>query len=423
MKTQRILGAAVLPAMLAVSVVPTTATAQGSRIRIPEDTVVRVRMDDSLNGRSAREGERVMASVDRDDRSGFPIGTRFEGVVTEARRAADRRPGLIDMEFRRAMLPDREWIPVNGRLSRLAGDEVRRGDFGRLEARRGSGGNQFNAKWIGYGAAGGAVLGVLLGGDGKDWLKGALLGALGGAAYGYINRDRDRGRDYGDFGDVNVGRGTEFGVRLDRSVSFADRNNYRYAGDVGRYRERYDDRYDGRSRDRYDERYDDRSRDRYDDRYDDRYGSRSRDRYDSRATNDGYKADVTEQYRERQERLERRWDDPSDVAGRKSDDIPGRGVGHEHKADNIPGRGVGYERKADNIPGRGVGYERKADISRGSVFGNSRSVPSGRAPWLPGRRKTAEELKQERLEQIGRNQIPAGYRDARRAAERDIAQK
>ncbi|MBM3459070.1 MAG: hypothetical protein FJX77_11135 [Armatimonadetes bacterium] len=258
---QRAMGRALLPAILTVSMLPVAAGAQGDRVRIPEDTVVRVRLDDAVNGRSAREGQRVMASLDRDDRSGFPLGTRFEGTITELRRAGNGRPGTMDMEFRRAMLPDRDWINLDGRLARLSGDEIRRVDGGRLEARRG--GSRIDTRWIGYGAAGGAVLGVLLGGGSGDLLKGALLGALGGAAYGYINRDRDR--DYRDYQDVSLNRGTDFGIRLDRPVSFQDRSDFRYTGDFGR----------------------NRGRDRYEDRYDDRYDDRGRDRSRSRGDFDG----------------------------------------------------------------------------------------------------------------------------------------
>ena len=79
---------------------------------------------------------------------------------------------------------------------------------------------KFDWKWVGYGAGGGAVLGTIFGGN---LLRGALLGGLGGAVYSYLNRDKNR-----EFKDVELSRGTEFGIRLDNRVAFADRTDYEY---------------------------------------------------------------------------------------------------------------------------------------------------------------------------------------------------
>src|SRR5690606_35021591 len=112
------------------------------------------------------------------DRSGFPRGTRFEGVVTEVARAGKNEPGVLDVEFRRAILPDGRAMAISGELAGLGDDDVRRRSDGRLESRHSSRKEKFDAKWVGYGAAGGAVLSTIFGGG---FLKGALLGGLGGA--------------------------------------------------------------------------------------------------------------------------------------------------------------------------------------------------------------------------------------------------
>ena len=197
------------------------AAAQRERVVVPAGTIVRVKLDERVTSRDAREGERVSASVSQEDRSGFPERTEFEGVITQVQRASDDRPGVVDMDFRRAVLPDGRAVAIDGALASLADGDVRRTSDGRLETRRGGRGNKIDLKWVGYGAAGGAVLGEILGGG---FLKGALLGGLGGAIYGYVNRDKDRGQ----LRDVVLERGTEFGIRLDQRIAFDDRNDFRY---------------------------------------------------------------------------------------------------------------------------------------------------------------------------------------------------
>lgn len=206
------------------------AAAQSERIYIPSNTVIHAELDQSLSSRTARVGQRVAARIDPADRSGFPEGTRFEGTITQVQRSNDNRPGIIDMEFQRAWLPDGQRVSIDGTLASLADDDVQRTSDGRIVARSKSG-DSFDWKWVGYGAGAGAILGGILG---DDWLKGALLGGLGGAIYAYINRDRER-----DFRDVSLERGADFGIRLDNRVAFVDRNNYRYVA-----RNTVNDRFD-----------------------------------------------------------------------------------------------------------------------------------------------------------------------------------
>lgn len=196
-------------------------------VTIPADTVVQVRLNDRLSSRNAQVGDRFTAVVDDDDWSGFPEGTRFAGVVSEVQKSSDSRPGILDMQFRQALLPDGRKVPINGHLASLSEEDVRRDADGRILSRRGGGGSRFDPKWVGYGAAGGAVLGTIFG---SSFLRGALLGGVGGAIYGYLNRDRGRG----EFRDVSLDEGTNFGVRLADRVAFQDANNFRYANRPGR---------------------------------------------------------------------------------------------------------------------------------------------------------------------------------------------
>ena len=207
------------------------AAAQRGSVDIPEDTVVRVKLSDRLSSRDARVGDRVAARVANTDRSGFPDGTRLEGEVTEVQRSTDKKPGVVDMDFRRALLPDGRTVSIDGRLASLSEEDLRRGADGRTMARRNNSGSKFEPKWVGYGAGAGAVLATVFGGS---FLKGALLGGLGGAVYGYLNKDKSRR----DFRDVSLDEGTEFGVRLRDRVAFDDRDNYRYTFRPGETDER-----------------------------------------------------------------------------------------------------------------------------------------------------------------------------------------
>jgi len=240
MKSQKI-GRRVVPVLVALvgltaaqgaSAQRNTPPARESRaaresVVIPADTVIKVKLNDRLTSRNARVGDRFTAVVDDGDRSGFPDGTRFEGVVSEAQKSGDNRPGVIDMDFRQAVLPDGRKLPINGRLASLSEEDVRRSADGRIMSRRGGSNSKFDPKWVGYGAAGGAVLGTIFG---SNFLKGALLGGVGGAIYGYLNRDKDKG----GFRDVTLDDGTSFGVRLSERVAFQDGANYRYSYRPGR---------------------------------------------------------------------------------------------------------------------------------------------------------------------------------------------
>lgn len=243
--------------------------------QIATDTVVQLQLANALSSRNAHQGDLFTARLSDKDHSGFPSKTRFEGSVIEAKPASKDRPGVLGIKVHRAFLPDGTVVAVNGTLAGLDEDSIQRRSNGRLEA-RGKSKGKLDMKWIGYGAAGGAVLGTVLG-DGNDLFKGALLGALGGAAYSYLNKDKDHKRT--GYSDVQLARDTDFGIRVHHAVAFRDKDTYRYAAYDERNERVYRDS-DTRNRndrdDRRTDRYDDRDRD--DDRDYDRSTERSSDR-------------------------------------------------------------------------------------------------------------------------------------------------
>lgn len=224
---------------------PAAAHPQATRY-VPVDTVVRARLEDRLSTRSATRGQHFTATVDDNDRSGFPEGTRLEGVVTEVEHPTKEHPGALNVQFRRAILPGGRAVAITGELASLDEKDVKETKDGRLvSTHRGNG--KMQTKWLGYGAAGGAVLSTIFGGG---FLKGALLGALGGGAYAYVNKDKGHER----YREVDLDPDTRFGVRITHQVAFANVPSYQYPSVD---RDRDSDRDRDRDRDR-----DDRDRDR-----------------------------------------------------------------------------------------------------------------------------------------------------------------
>jgi hypothetical protein len=224
MKTRTVTGAT-LAAVLAVgSAFPLRVAAAPSNgeVVIPENTVVRLKLEDRVGSRDSRVGDRFAATLSPSDRSGFPNGTRFQGEVTEVERKREDEPGVLNIRMRTAYLPDGSRVPLSGRLTSLSSRDLRRTSDGRLEARSKGGSGKPDWKWAGYGAAGGAVLSAILGGG---VLKGALLGGVGGGIYSYLNRDKNKSQ----IRDVDLPAGTEFGMRLDDRVAFDDQDRYRYS--------------------------------------------------------------------------------------------------------------------------------------------------------------------------------------------------
>src|SRR5207244_2782916 len=126
------------------------AAAQRQKVGIPVDTVVRVKLDERVSSRTAQVADRISATVVDEDRSGFPEGTRLKGTVTEVQKSTEDRPGVVDMRFRSATLPDGTNVQIDGRLASLAQEDTRRTREGRTLSRS-HGGGKFDPKWVGYG--------------------------------------------------------------------------------------------------------------------------------------------------------------------------------------------------------------------------------------------------------------------------------
>jgi hypothetical protein len=195
-------------------------TAGVRTISIPEGAVVPVTLDRPLSSATARVGETFTATVvsQRLGDSEFPVGSKIEGIVVEARPKTNDNPGVLDLDFRNVILPDRNAtrIPLRGMLIALDNDSVitTQGRVMAKGARGQSTGDR--AKIIGIGAAAGFVLGKVLD---KNSTIAAVLGAAGGYLY---SRTRDGNR----MAEAVVPAGARIGVRLTDPVSYNDVTGY-----------------------------------------------------------------------------------------------------------------------------------------------------------------------------------------------------
>jgi len=188
--------------------------AERGQMRVPSGAVIPVTLDRALSSSSARVGDIVTATpISRiAGDSEFPSGTRLGGVVSQADPASGTTPGVLDIDFQSALLPDGTDVPLRGTISSLdEGSVVTRG--GHIIAREGRKVNSLTAVGIGGGI--GFVLGRLLR---TRTLVPTIIGATGGYLYA---RDHSR---WGE--DARIAAGTTLGVRLEGDISFPDTSDY-----------------------------------------------------------------------------------------------------------------------------------------------------------------------------------------------------
>jgi hypothetical protein len=199
-----------------------TASAQAKKKKVvyysvKAGTVFRVRIDESLNSKTARAGD-TFKTTTRDPiySSGgvvlIPAGSTIYGRVASATPAAkDGKPGNIDVRFTSLKLPNGRKATISGMLTDLDSKGTSSDNEGGASAKKTS---HRNAKFIGGGAAGGLIIGGIAGGG-----KGAAIGAGVGAVGGFIGKKMLKGPE------AEVKSGTEFGVYLNRAISLP-----RYSG-------------------------------------------------------------------------------------------------------------------------------------------------------------------------------------------------
>ena len=191
------------------------------QISIPSGVVIPVTLDQALDSATTRVGTRFTASIKsvRLGDSEFPAGTKIEGLITEAQPSAKNQPGVLDMAWTAAILPDGTRVPLRGNLTSLDTNNVSN-QGGRLVA-AGAKKND-SLKIIGIGAGAGFVLGRVL-------KSNSTVSTILGAAGGYLfSRSRDKKAE-----DARLAQNTTLGVELTDGTSYTDTTDY------GRFRDPY----------------------------------------------------------------------------------------------------------------------------------------------------------------------------------------
>lgn len=176
---------------------------------LPSDTVISVQMSTTLSSRTARVGDKFIATVTVpvyvNGQTVIPAGSTVEGRVTQVTPAKRmNRSGTIGIDFDDILFPNGGRIGLVGNLT-SADPETRRhiDDESRVSGQS----NNRPAVFIGGGGAIGAVLGGIAGGG-----KGAVLGGVAGAGAGVAGVLLAKGEE------AQVPAGTPFGVQLKQSL-------------------------------------------------------------------------------------------------------------------------------------------------------------------------------------------------------------
>lgn len=183
------------------------APAYADRVTLPSGTVIPLKLNVELSSKENRPGDKFTAKLrtGKDD-AGLPPGTYVTGVVRESLPSADGKPGVLDLDFQRIVLSNSDSRPLEGQLVSLDLKSVKRDENGRLTAAK----SDDRLKFVGIGAGAGFLISRL---TNKSDLTNTLLGA--GAGYLFdqlVNKKKP--------GDVTLKPGAEFGVRLERSLTF-----------------------------------------------------------------------------------------------------------------------------------------------------------------------------------------------------------
>ncbi len=181
-------------------------------IKIPADTVFRLRMGQGISSRTAQQGDtfttKVTAPVVIGEVVVVPEGSVVRGRITEVSRAQRRSNGAIAVAFYELELGTSRKVELRGSLTSLdtvKGEKREAGPEGEVE---GKSTTKRDVVFIGGGAGVGAVIGAVTGGG-----KGAGIGAAIGAGLGTLGTLLSEGNE------VEVASGTDIVMALDREVS------------------------------------------------------------------------------------------------------------------------------------------------------------------------------------------------------------
>lgn len=183
---------------------------------LQDNTIIPVSLDETLASNEARKGDTFTATVRRtgnDYYSMLPAGTKIEGAVVAARAQRGNEPGILELDFRRIIMPNGRSYNIDGRLVSLDAKGISKENDGRLEATGGEAKDN-RTVYAGYGAGAGLLIGLLT----KKPLEGTIAGGILGYLGGQVQKDQNKPRN------VRLEPGTKFGVRLTQDVAINARD-------------------------------------------------------------------------------------------------------------------------------------------------------------------------------------------------------
>jgi hypothetical protein len=168
---------------------------------VPIGTNLKIRVEDTLSSKDSRVGDRFNATVLDPVRYNEARVTGHIGSIQKSGKIKGRTS--MNLAFDSIELPDGRRGPLHGYVTRVYGGGSERADNeGGVES--GSRTNQ-TLKRGGIGAAGGAILGAIVGG-GKGAAIGLILGGAGGAGSLAVQGSKE----------LKIESGTEMMVRVTR---------------------------------------------------------------------------------------------------------------------------------------------------------------------------------------------------------------
>ena len=175
------------------------------RVTVPQGTELQVTLSTAVGSETSQVGDHLTATTTAPvvvgDRVAIPAGSTIHGSVTgvsPANKGLDisEKGGAVVLSFNKVTTPRGFSTPMSATLSRFAK----------------SGGK--TAAIIGGSAAGGALLGKILGGSTQDTAAGALVGA--GIGTGIAAGTKGRA--------LVIPAGTDLALTLDQPLTIADRS-------------------------------------------------------------------------------------------------------------------------------------------------------------------------------------------------------
>ena len=188
----------------AMSVFALSPIAAQNRLVLPSGTVILVRTQTQLESSTLRVGQTFQTvvddTVDVDNYTVIPEGSRIQGVVTYVQPATRSQSGVIEVDFNQITLSDGTSYPMQGRLTSTDAAERRQ-----IE----SSSNQRVVLVGGRGGIGAAIAGA----GSQSSSTSGILGALGSLL--------SEGRN------VAVPAGTQLAVQLEQAVTLRSRGGRR----------------------------------------------------------------------------------------------------------------------------------------------------------------------------------------------------